>query len=189
MMLTKMLPVSFYLPVRLDNAHAPEAAEDIDEDVVDQPSILVAAAMSSQQQGASFQELMAQGYRRASGEDNQSFNNTDTALAPTDADLSEYYDEASQDGTNANESNVEVVAQHHGRDLELGSVLDAHVEVVDSGDESRFEGGQLTDDGYQPDAEVSEVEKSERKKPRAVEDGYGKLGDSHCFLGLVWMHH
>lgn len=112
---------------------------------------------------------MAKSYHRASV---RSYDNTDQALAATDANLSEY-DEASQDGASSLvvESNVQVLAQRHGQNLALTSVLDEHIDVIDS-DVEGLEGGQLTDDGYQPDAEVTEEEKVERKKTRTIDDGY-----------------
>eukprot|EP00804_Cyclotella_cryptica_P009762 CCRYP_013226-RB/>CCRYP_013226-RB protein AED:0.03 eAED:0.03 QI:950/1/1/1/0.8/0.66/6/2875/1962 len=150
-------------------SHDGSGDEDLDESFeMDQPSVLVAAAMSSQRQGSSYQEVMKNSYRRASL---QSFDNTDAALAAPDANLSEY-DEASQDGASSFvENNVLVLAQRHGQHLGLTSVLDESIDVVDSDDE-RQEGGQLTDDGYQPDAEVTEEELVDSKKARTTDDGY-----------------
>ena len=129
-----------------------------------QPSVLVAAAMSSQRQSAASNAPL----QREPSADNLSFDNTSAALASTDANLSEYYDEKIQGGDNESdqEPNVEVVARHHGHDLAgLDSILDAHADAGDSGDESstgekdaETGQGQMTDDGY--DAEVSEVEQT-----------------------------
>ncbi|KAL7487683.1 hypothetical protein ACHAW6_013248 [Cyclotella cf. meneghiniana] len=143
--------------------------EDIDESFeMDQPSVLVAAAMSSQRQGSSYQEVMTKSYRRASL---QSFDNTDAALAATDANLSEY-DEISRDGGNSLvDNNLSVLAQRNGQDLGVSSVPNEPIDVVDSDDEIQ-EVGQLTDDGYQPDAEVTEEEMVDNKKTRAMDDGY-----------------
>ena len=154
-------------PASPAHSHDENAGDDDELMEIDQPSILVAAAMSSQQQGATFQDVMAKSYRRASI---RSFDNTDEALAATDANLSEY-DESSNGANILVESNVQVLAQSHGQDLALTSVLDEHIDVIDSDVEGQ-EGGQLTDDGYQPDAEVTEEEKIERKKTRTIDDGY-----------------
>ena len=92
--------------------------------------------MSSQRQSAASNAPL----QREPSADNLSFDNTSAALASTDANLSEYYDEKSQGGDNESdqEPNVEVVARHHGHDLAgLDSILDAHADAGDSGDESR----------------------------------------------------
>jgi hypothetical protein len=145
------------------------------------PSVLVAAAMSSQRQSAASNAP----FRRASA-GNLSFDNTSAALASTDANLSEYYDvseyhDDKNQGENDEQPNVEVIARHHGHDLAINSLLDAHVDAVDSGDESsnaeknnETGQGQMTDDGY--DAEVSEVEQTNIDKmtrsKAADDDGY-----------------
>jgi hypothetical protein len=171
-----------------------------------QPSVLVAAAMSSQRQSAASNAPL----QREPSADNLSFDNTSAALASTDANLSEYYDEKSQGGDNESdqEPNVEVVARHHGHDLAgLDSILDAHADAGDSGDESsageKTGQGQMTDDGYDaevseveqtnidkmtrskandddgylPDAEVSEVEQTKIKKPKKTIEDEGYVPD------------
>jgi hypothetical protein len=150
-------------------SHENSGQEDLDESFeMDQPSVLVAAAMSSQRQGSSYQEAMTKSYMRASL---QSCDNTDAALAATDGNLSEY-DEASRAGANnVVDNNVLVLSERNGQDLGLTSVLNEPIDVVDSDDE-RQEVGQLTDDGYQPDAEVTEEEMIDNDKSRAMDDGY-----------------
>lgn len=47
------------------------------------------------------------------------------------------------------------------------------IDLIDSDVEAQEgEGGQLTDDGYVPDAEATEEEKIEKKKTRTIDDGY-----------------
>ena len=178
-------------PSSFEASHTVDTPNNGDEHI-DKPSVLVAAAMSSQRQGSHFLqsstpnrpfEFNSQRYKRLMGEpgDNQSFDDTSAALASVDANLSEYNDDTSQ-SAEVVESNVRVIARHHGHDLALGSVLDVHADVVDSGEESSPEDktseaghGQMTDDGYVPDAEATEEEKTERRKEdrkRAIDDGY-----------------
>ena len=145
-----------------------------------QPSVLVAAAMSSQRQSTASNTPL----QKKSSADNLSFDNTSAALASVDDNLSEYYDDKSQGEDDENESNVQVVARHHGHEMAIDSILNAHADAIDSGDESskadekNTETGQglMTDadDGY--DAEVSEVEQTNLDKmtrsKAADDDGY-----------------
>lgn len=112
---------------------------------IDQPSILVAAAMSSQHQASSYPMIMTKSYRLKSAD-----NSDVTAAAP--------------DEKAAIEHNVQHAASNEQIDL-----LDSDVEMQEG------EGGQLTDDGYVPDAdaEATEEERIEKKKiGRSVDDGY-----------------
>jgi len=154
---------------------------DADEDHFmqqQQPSVLVAAAMSSQRQSAASNTPL----QRKPSADNLSFDNTSAALASVDDNLSEYYDDKSQGENDEHESNVQVVARHHGHDMAIDSVLNAHADAIDSMDESsnadeketETAQGLMTDDGY--DAEVSEVEQANIDKmtrsKAADDDGY-----------------
>lgn len=158
------------------------ASVDDDDHVLEQqqPSVLVAAAMSSQRQSTASNMPL----QKKSSADNLSFDNTSAALASVDDNLSEYYDDKSQGENEEQESNVQVVARHHGHEMAIDSILNAHVDAIDSGDESSKadekdnETGQgvMTDadDGY--DAEVSEVEQTNLDKmtrsKAADDDGY-----------------
>jgi len=114
-----------------------------------QPSILVAAAMSSQRQGNNCAQSASMPPRSsglfelpsaATEGDNHSYDNTSAALASSaGANLWENYDDASQGGgTDVGAgSNIQVVARYRGHDLALDSVLDVHADVGDdTGEES-----------------------------------------------------
>ncbi len=178
-----------------DDTHVPEQQ---------QPSVLVAAAMSSQRQSAASNMPL----QREPSAGNLSFDNTSAALASVDDNLSEYYDEKSQGENDDYESNVQVTARHHGQDMAIDSVLNDHADSIDSGDEAdekNTEAGQgvMTDDGYDaevseveqtnidkmtrskvadddgylPDAEVSEVEQTKTKKPKTTIEDEGYVPD------------
>ena len=162
---------------------SPRINRSILDDIVlqqQQPSVLVAAAMSSQRQSAALNIPL---HEKPSA-DNLSYDNTSAARASADDNLSEYYDEKSYVDDDEFKSNVEVVAYEHGTAMAIDSVLDAHADAIDSGDETgsnnaedkNIEAGQslMTDDGY--DAEVSEVEQTNLDgitRPKAADDdGY-----------------
>ncbi len=179
----------------VDDIHVPEQQ---------QPSVLVAAAMSSQRQSAASNMPL----QREPSAGNLSFDNTSAALASVDDHLSEYYYEKSQGENDDFESNVQVTARHHGQDMAIDSVLNNHADSIDSGDEADekiTEAGQglMTDDGYDaevseveqtnidkmtrskvadddgylPDAEVSEVEQTKTKKPKTTIEDEGYVPD------------
>lgn len=178
--------------------------DDTDVPEQQQPSVLVAAAMSSQRQSAASNMPL----QREPSAGNLSFDNTSAALASVDDNLSEYYDEKSQGENYDYESNVQVTARHHGQDMAIDSVLNDHADSIDSGDEAdekNTEAGQglMTDDGYDaevseveqtnidkvtrskvadddgylPDAEVSEVEQTKTKKPKTTIEDEGYVPD------------
>jgi len=180
------------------------SADDTNVPEQQQPSVLVAAAMSSQRQSAASNMPL----QREPSAGNLSFDNTSAALASVDDNLSEYYDEKSQGENDDYESNVQVTARHHGQDMAIDSVLNDHADSIDSGDEAdekNTETGQgvMTDDGYDaevseveqtnidkmtrskvadddgylPDAEVSEVEQTKTKKPKTTIEDEGYVPD------------
>lgn len=131
-------------PVHYDGTDNPDI-------MMDQPSILVAAAMSSQHQGSSYPMVMTKSYHRSSI---RSVDNND-AVAESDMNV-----EAAQ-------SNEDILAQSNDQDLQSPPTNE---HIVDS-DVEEQEGGQLTDDGYVPDAEATEEEKMEKTR-KVIDDGY-----------------
>jgi hypothetical protein len=135
-----------------------------DESEIDQgnPSVLVAAAMSSQRQGNKRIESHTKcvGYEPPVAGDSQSFDDTSAAHASIDANLWENYDDTSQGGsTDMDRSlSVQVDARYLG---------EAHTNSDDNGEDSSTklaEESGHTDDGYVPDAEVTEEEYASRIK-------------------------
>ena len=162
------------------------SGEEEEVNATNQPSVLVAAAMSSQRQGnvksaASNHGQINMPHPSEPAIDGESYGNTSAAMesATDNANLWDNFDEASQgDGNddNADGSNIQVVARYHGQNLALESVVDKRADADDTEEESSPEdskagdgeddGQVLTDDGYVPDAEVSEVEPLDTKTHR-----------------------
>ena len=132
--------MTFLFPVGPTSPVHDDASDDPDG-MMEQPSILVAAAMSSQHQGS-----MNPIYR--------SVDNNDV-LAEVDMNV-----EAAQ-------GSADIMVQSNYQDLQPPS---ANEHIVDSDAEVQ-EGGQLTDDGYVPDAEATEEEKMEKTR-KVIDDGY-----------------
>jgi hypothetical protein len=124
-----------------------DANEDSDAMMeTDQPSILVAAAMSSQHQGSSsYPMVMTKSYRRSS------LKSVDNVAAA---------DNEINDRELAPESSA--LRPEHTSTKEPIDLM---------GSDNDVQGGALTDDGYVPDVELTEEEKIEKKKVRTIEDG------------------
>jgi hypothetical protein len=112
---------------------------------VDQPSILVAAAMSSVTAVNQQWRVMTKSYQQSSHTD---------IMAP-DSNTSECI-EAAHD-------NTKTLADAH-------LPANDHIDLIDSDDEK--EGGALTDDGYVPDAEATEEDKPNPNKTKTIDSGY-----------------
>ncbi|KAL3801600.1 hypothetical protein ACHAWO_006256 [Cyclotella atomus] len=121
-----------------------------DSDVMmetDKPSILVAAAMSSQTRGSSsFPMVMTKSYRRFS------LKSVDNVVA---AD---------------NEINDREMAPESSALRPEPTSTKEPIDLMDSDNDAQ--GGALADDGYVPDVELRGEEKIEKKKVRTIEDGY-----------------